>query len=112
MVEMKNKLPAAEGNPETNQNNNQQQQNQTATRTVKVSVVEKANTENKIGSANIMIGTKTGHTGQNGGQATISDVPEGTQTITVTATGYKSYTGSIVVGASMDDPVVIELEEE
>lgn len=101
-------LPATEDNPE----NNQQQQNQTATRTVKVSVVEKSNTENKIGSASIMIGTITGETGVGGGQATLSNVPEGTQNITVTATGYKNYSSTIVIGASTPDPVVIELEEE
>ena len=101
-------LPATEDNPE----NNQQQQNQTATRTVKVSVVEKSNTENKIGSASIMIGTITGETGVGGGQATLSNVPEGTQNITVTATGYKNYSSTIVIGVSTPDPVVIELEEE
>ena len=101
-------LPATEDNPE----NNQQQQNQTATRTVKVSVVEKSNTENKIGSASIMIGTITGETGVGGGQATLSNVPEGTKNITVTATGYKNYSSTIVIGASTPDPIVIELEEE
>lgn len=101
-------LPVTEDNPE----NTQQQQNQTATRTVKVSVVEKGNTENKIGSASIMIGTIAGETGVGGGQATLSNVPEGTQTITVTATGYKNYSDTIVIGASTPDPIVIELEEE
>ena len=113
MVEMKNKLPAEEGNPETNQNNNQQQQNQTATRTVKVSVIKKgSDPEVKIGSASIMIGTISGETGVGGGQATLSNVPEGTQNITVTATGYKNYSNTIVIGASTPDPVVVELEEE
>ena len=101
------KLPAGQDNPE-----NSQQQNQTATKTVKVSIVEKDNTDNKIGSASIMIGTVSGQTGIGGGQATLSNVPEGTQTITVTATGYKTYSDTIVIGASTPDPIVIELEEE
>lgn len=102
-------LPATEGNPE----NNQQQQNQTATKTVKVKVVKKdSDPEETVGSASIMIGTITGETGINGGQATLSNVPEGSQTITVTATGYKNYTDTIVIGSSTPDPIVIELEEE
>ena len=101
-------LPAAEGNPETNQ-----QQNQTATKTVKVKVYKKdSDPQISIGSASIMIGTVSGQTGIGGGQATLSDVPEGSQTITVTAAGYKDYTGTIVIGASTPDPIEIELEEE
>ena len=98
-------LPADEVNPE---NNNQ---NQPATRTVRVSVVKKNDTETKIGSASIQIGTVTGETGTNGGIATLSNVPEGTQNIAVTATGYKDYSNTIVIGESTPNPVVIELEE-
>lgn len=101
--------PAGQDNPE----NNQQQQNQTATKTVKVKVVKKgSDPEETVGSASIMIGTITGETGINGGQATLSNVPEGSQTITVTATGYKNYTDTIVIGSSTPDPIVIELEGE
>lgn len=108
MVAMK-KIPPA---TEDNSGNNQQQQNQTTTtRTVNVSVVKKGETDTKIGSANVMIGTITGQTGTNGGQATLANVPDGTQTITVTATGYKTYTGSVVVESGMST-VVVELEEE
>lgn len=103
------KLPAEEGNS----GSNQQQQNQTATKTVKVKVVKKdSDPEEAVGSASIMISTITGETGINGGQATLSNVPEGSQTITVTATGYKNYTDTIVIGSSTPDPIVIELEEE
>ena len=105
------KLPATEGNPENNQQQNNNQQ-QTTTRTVTVSVVKKGDTDTKIGSANIAIGSITGSTGALGGQATLSNVPDGEQTIVVTADGYKQYTGTITVGANMTSPIVIELEEE
>ena len=103
-----NNLPAEEGN-----SGSDQQQNQTATKTVKVKVVKKgSDPEVTVASASIMIGTTSGETGVGGGQATLSNVPEGSQTITVTATGYKNYTDTIVIGSSTPDPIVIELEEE
>ena len=83
------------------------------TKTVKVKVVKKySDPEVSVASASIMIGTVSGKTGVGGGQATLSNVPEGSQTITVTATGYKNYTDTIVIGSSTPDPIVIELEEE
>lgn len=99
-------LPGHEDNP----GNNQQQQNQATTRTVTVKVYKKG-TEEAIGSANIMIGTISGQTGINGGLASLSNVPDGTQTITVTADGYKTYTESIEVSASTNS-FDIYLEEE
>lgn len=105
---MISKLPAEEGN-----SGSDQKQNQTATKTVKVKVVKKySDPEVSVASASIMIGTVSGKTGVGGGQATLSNVPEGSQTITVTATGYKNYTDTIVIGSSTPDPIVIELEEE
>ena len=101
---MKKILPDTEENP----GNNQQQ---ASTRTVKVSVVRKDDTETKIGSAQITIGSVTGSTGTGGGQATLSDVPEGEQVITVTAEGYKNYTSTITIDATTPTPIVIELEE-
>ena len=102
---MKKILPDTEENP----GNNQQQ---ASTRTVKVSVVKKDDTDVKIGSAQITIGSIEGETGSGGGQATLSNVPEGEQSITVKETGYKDYIGTITIGASTPSPVVIELEEE
>ena len=102
---MKKILPDTEENP----GNNQQQ---TSTRTVKVSVIKKdSDPEFKIGSAQITIGSVTGATGIGGGQATLSDVPDGEQTITVKATGYKDYTDTITISASTPNPIVVELEE-
>lgn len=86
-------LPAGTGDNSVGQDT----QN-TTTRQIKVKVVSN---ETSVPNANITITSTnpqiTGQTGSGGGQATISNVPEGTQTITVSAEGYVTKTESIVI---------------
>ena len=107
------KLPAEEDNSGSNQNNDQQQ-NQTTTKSFSIYVVEEnTNSETKIGSATIQIGTlEPQTTGVGGGKADFSNVPEGTYNIVVTATGYNNYeSSSFVVSADMDSTIYIELSK-
>ena len=93
---MKN-LPDNEGNPENNQNNNQQN---TTSRNITISVVDSVDNDTKVPNASIKEnGTEIGSTGVGGGQATISNVTDGTHTITISAEGYTSKTTTINVGS-------------
>lgn len=64
---------------------------------------------NPIEGATVSIDEISSTTGSAGG-CTLQDVPEGSQTITVIATGYTDYTDTIEV-SSLNNEITIILEE-
>jgi hypothetical protein len=66
--------------------------------------------ENPISGATVTIGEITGTT-INGG-CNLSEVPEGTETITVTKDGYNEYTDSITVSSTNNEFTITLTEAE
>ncbi|MBQ6345010.1 MAG: carboxypeptidase regulatory-like domain-containing protein [Methanobrevibacter sp.] len=85
-------LPETEENPETTN--------------LSVTVTDGTN---PVEGANVSIEEITSTTGSAGG-CTLQNVPTGSQTIHVTATGYTDYTDTITV-SSQDNTITITLEE-
>ncbi len=81
-MELKNLLPEVEGDPET----------------VNIEITVNDG-ENPVSGATVSIGNISSSTGSQGG-CTLQNVPEGSQTITVTKEGFTEYTDTITVSSS------------
>lgn len=111
-------VPDDQGNPETPQ--------PTPTRNITITVVEADEngneTSTKIGKAHIVCEhgndidaeteEVTGETGARGGSAVLTNVPDGTHTLTITATGYKTLTGHQIITNGNATSFTIALEKE
>lgn len=74
--------------------------------------VENSNEESVSGATVAIMGTEISSTTGGQGGCTLQNVPEGTQTITVTATGYENYSDTIEVSSSNNEFTIILTEEE
>lgn len=111
-------LPATGDSPETPQ--------PTPTRNITITVVEADENGNetatKIGRAHIVcehgddIDAETeevsAETGARGGSAVLSNIPDGTHTLTITADGYKTLTGHQIITSAGATAFTIALEKE
>lgn len=95
-----NQLPEPQVNPETTQTQN-------------ISVTVQNSQEEPVSGASVSIqGTEISSTTGGQGGCTLQNVPEGSQTINVTATGYQNYSDTINVSSSNNEITIILTEEE
>lgn len=91
------KLPNPQENPET----------------VNLSIhIQNANEEPVSGATVAIHGTEISSTTGGQGGCTLQNVPGGSQTITVTATGYETYADTIEVSSQNNEITIILTEEE
>lgn len=88
---MKTPIPADQ---ETNPDDNEEQEVTPTTRTISVTV---SNGSSNIGNATVTIGSVSEQTGPRGGAAELANIPDGEQTIVVTAEGYTEATQTVTV---------------
>lgn len=80
--------------------------------TTNVSIIVQDENEDPVSGATVAIsGTEISSTTGSQGGCTLQNVPCGSQTITVTATGYENYTNTINVSSENDEFTITLIEE-